>query len=91
MTLMGRKMAACAAVSGRFSMEGLAAMAGDDEGLEMAMARALVDKTAVAGEAIRAWERIITPNGSRVIEATTATVHATPLSLFDDMPWFEGA
>ncbi len=43
MTHMGKKMAACEALDGKFSSEGLAAMAGDDDAI-MALARSLVDK-----------------------------------------------
>lgn len=63
MTLMGKKMSATAAVSGRFSTEGLAAMAGDDDNIEMAMAKALIEGTGKSGEALRAWDKIVsTPN-----------------------------
>jgi SNF2 family DNA or RNA helicase len=61
MTLMGKKMAATSAVSGRFSTEGLAAMAGDDDNLEMAMAKALVENTGRGGEALRVWDKIVAP------------------------------
>ncbi len=43
MTHMGKKMAACEAIDGKFSAEGLAAMAGEDDAT-MALAKALVDK-----------------------------------------------
>lgn len=59
MELMAKKMQATSAVSGRFSTEGLAAMAGDDDSMEMAMAKALVDKTSSTGGALRAWDKII--------------------------------
>ncbi len=59
MALMGKKMSATAAVSGRFSTEGLAAMAGDDDNIEMAMAKALIEGTGKNGEALRAWEKIV--------------------------------
>lgn len=44
MTLMGRKMNASLAVEGKFSSEGLAAMAGDESSMEMALAQSLVDQ-----------------------------------------------
>lgn len=59
MTLMAKKMSATSAVSGRFSTEGLAAMAGEDDSIEMAMAKALVESTGRDGEALRAWEKIV--------------------------------
>lgn len=66
MVLMGQKVAASNAISGRFSSEGLTAMAGENDTMEMAMARALVEKTGDAdGEAVRAWSRLTTPLATR--------------------------
>lgn len=76
MTLMGKKMAATAAVSGRFSTEGLAAMAGDDDNIEMAMAKALIEGTGKSGEALRAWDKIV----SAPQEIKHAEQPATPAS-----------
>jgi hypothetical protein len=42
MELMGRKLLAAEALEGKFSSEGLVAMAGDD-GIEMALARSLAE------------------------------------------------
>lgn len=86
MTLMGRKMAACSAVSGRFSMEGLSAMAGEDDGMEMAMAKALVDKTTGDGEALRAWAKITTPISYQTFDEEMDKVDI--LDLLDDLPFF---
>ncbi len=72
MELMAKKMSATSAVSGRFSTEGLAAMAGEDDSMEMAMAKALVEKTASTAGALRAWEKVI-----GVQEAERGVVPAT--------------
>jgi hypothetical protein len=53
MTLMGQKMSACQAIEGKFSSEGLIALAGEEGSLEMAMAAALVKK--LPANATRAW------------------------------------
>jgi len=44
MTLMGKKMSAAQSIEGKFSSEGLAAMAGDEGSMEAAMARSLVER-----------------------------------------------
>lgn len=59
MMLMAKKTAATSAISGRFSTEGMEAMAAEDDGIEMAMAKALIEKTGKDGAALRAWEKII--------------------------------
>jgi hypothetical protein len=56
MTLMGRKMAAAEALEGKFSAEGLAAMAGEDDAT-MALARALLEK--VDAPVDRNWSRTL--------------------------------
>ena len=43
MALMGKKLTAAQALEGTFSSEGLAAMAGEDANIEMALARSLVE------------------------------------------------
>lgn len=59
MMLMGQKLTASQAIEGKFSTEGLVAMAGDDGGsIEMELAKSLVDKCSL--NACRAWERITT-------------------------------
>lgn len=62
MTLMGRKLSAANALEGKFSAEGLAAMAGDDENLEMALAKSLADGIKEEG-ATRAWAKLTTDLG----------------------------
>jgi hypothetical protein len=59
MTLMGRKLSAANALEGKFSAEGLAAMAGDDENLEMALAKSLADGIKEES-ATRAWSKLTT-------------------------------
>lgn len=86
MTLMGKKMAACSAVSGRFSMEGLAALAGEDDGLEMAMAKSLVENTTGEGEALRAWAKITTPISYQTFDEKVEEIDL--LDLLDDLPFF---
>ena len=53
MTLMGQKMSACQAIEGKFSSEGLIALAGEEGSVEMAMAASLVKK--IPANAMRAW------------------------------------
>jgi hypothetical protein len=57
MTLMGRKIQASEAIEGKFSSEGLAAMGGEDGGMQMALAKSLVNQMDDLG-ADRAWQRI---------------------------------
>jgi hypothetical protein len=83
---MGRKAAACAAVSGRFSTEGLNAMAGEDDGIEMAMAKSLVDRTTGDGEALRAWAKITTPISYQIYDEKIEQIDL--LDLLDDLPFF---
>lgn len=44
MTLMGKKLAASASIEGKFSSEGLAALAGDEGSLEVALAKSLTER-----------------------------------------------
>ena len=58
MALMGKKIAAAQALDGKFSSEGLAAMAGDDGGsMEMALAKSLADQID-EGDAQREWAKV---------------------------------
>jgi hypothetical protein len=57
MTLMGKKLAASASIEGKFSSEGLAAMAGDEGSLEMALAKSLVQKLDDL-DVGRAWTKV---------------------------------
>lgn len=57
MTLMGKKLAASTAIEGKFSSEGLAAMAGDEGALEMALAKSLAEKLDDL-DVGRTWERL---------------------------------
>src|SRR6202035_5504802 len=56
LALMGRKLTAAQALEGRFSSEGLVAMAGEDANVELALARSLVDRMD-EGDARRHWSR----------------------------------
>lgn len=59
MKLMGQKATAAEALNGRFSAEGLTAMAGEDDNMEMAMARNLAERTKIeGGEGLRAWAKL---------------------------------
>ena len=53
--LMGKKMAAAQAIDGRFSAEGLSAMA-EDEAIEMQLAKSLAD--GMAEDASREWAKV---------------------------------
>jgi len=57
MTLMARKLAASMALEGRFSAEGMAAMAGEDSSIEMELSRSLVNNLDDL-DAVRAWSRV---------------------------------
>lgn len=63
MALMGKKLAAAQAIDGKFSSEGLAALA-EDESLELAIARSLADQIDV--DAGREWAKIASPAGTGV-------------------------
>jgi hypothetical protein len=54
MTLMGRKLMAAEALEGKFSSEGLAALVGEDESLELALAKSLAEQASDLGAA-SAW------------------------------------
>lgn len=58
MELMGKKLSAAEAIEGKFSAEGLAAMAGEEGSAEMALARSLVNRIGSEVDATRAWKRI---------------------------------
>lgn len=57
MTLMGRKLVASQAIEGKFSSDGLAAMAGDDASMETALARSLVENLEDL-DVGRAWAKL---------------------------------
>jgi hypothetical protein len=64
MTLMGRKLEAAEALEGKFSTEGLAAMAGDDGGsVAMALAKSLAHKIN-DGDAQRVWSKVALSTGT---------------------------
>lgn len=58
MALMGKKLTASQSMEGKFSMEGLAALAGDEGTIETAMARSLVNALGEDLDVGRAWTRV---------------------------------
>jgi hypothetical protein len=69
MELMGKKLSAAEAIEGKFSAEGLAAMAGEEGSAEMALARSLVNRIGNQLDATRAWKRISArPTAPRVAQ-----------------------
>lgn len=58
MTLMGKKLSASQSMEGKFSMEGLAALAGDEGTIETAMARSLVTSLGEDLDVGRAWRKV---------------------------------
>lgn len=58
MELIGKKLSAAEAIEGKFSAEGLAAMAGEEGSAEMALARSLVNRIGNTLDAARAWKRV---------------------------------
>jgi len=60
--LVGKKLTAAQALEGKFSSEGLAAMAGEDANLELALARSLVDRMD-EGDARRLWSKVSNSGG----------------------------
>jgi hypothetical protein len=57
MALMGKKWTAAQALEGRFSGEGLVAMAGEDANVEIALARSLVERLD-EGDVRRMWTKV---------------------------------
>lgn len=60
LSLMGDKMTAAQAIEGSFSEDGLAALAGEDGSIEMAMAKSI--SNAIQCDATRSWEKLGTIN-----------------------------
>jgi len=71
MELMGKKLLAAEALEGKFSSEGLVAMAGDD-GIEMAMARSLAEN--MVEQADRSWQEAL-DDGKRSQKRTRPKSH----------------
>jgi hypothetical protein len=74
MELMGKKLLAAEALEGKFSSEGLVAMAGDD-GIEMAMARSLAENMEV--EADRSWQAALDDGNKRQARSRTKSQKET--------------
>jgi hypothetical protein len=79
MALMGHKLAAAEALDGKFSTEGLAAMAGEDSA-EMALARSLADRVESAE---RAWSRAVRPAPAAPAVVPAATAEAVAAAAID--------
>jgi type III restriction/modification enzyme restriction subunit len=86
MTLMGKKLTAAQALEGRFSSEGLVAMAGEDANVEIALARSLVERMD-EGDARRHWSKTlnrregtaVSPSATRRLwDEFSAPASATP-------------
>lgn len=60
MALMGKKLTAAESLEGKFSSEGLVALAGEDANVEMALARSLVERMD-EGDARRMWSKVVNP------------------------------
>ena len=60
LALMGKKLTAAQALEGKFSGEGLVAMAGEDANIEIALARSLVNRLH-EGDARRMWGGVSNP------------------------------
>ena len=58
MALMGKKLTAAQVLEGRFSSEGLVALAGEDANVEIALARSLVE-CLDEGDARRHWNKVV--------------------------------
>lgn len=58
LSLMGQKLSAALAIEGKFSSEGLMAMVGSDEGMEMMLAKSLVGNFKGEVGADRAWSKV---------------------------------
>jgi hypothetical protein len=68
MSMMGKKLTAAQALEGRFSSEGLVALAGEDANVELALARSLVERLE-EGDARRLWNRTVSlPHATSVAE-----------------------
>jgi hypothetical protein len=68
LALMGKKLTAAQALEGRFSGEGLVAMAGEDANIEIALARSLVERMD-EGDTRRMWNKSFTPTQREEIRA----------------------
>lgn len=87
LALMGRKLTAAQALEGKFSTEGLAAMAGEDANIEIALARSLVNRMECENEVRRVWT---TANAETNCAGSLTSRHLVPglrqRSLFDFLP-----
>ncbi len=70
MALMGQKLTAAQSLEGKFSSEGLVALAGEDANVELALARSLVERMD-EGDARRMWNKVINSARQQVTEVPT--------------------
>lgn len=63
LSLMGDKMTAAQAIEGTFSEEGLAALAGEDGSIEMALAKSI--SNAIECDAARSWSKLSVVNATK--------------------------
>jgi hypothetical protein len=77
MALVGKKMSAATALEGKFSTEGLVAIAGEDNA-QMALARSLSEKIE---DAQRTWSRVTVSRRVQVVEPESVILPWTDLDL----------
>jgi hypothetical protein len=89
LALMGTKLTAAQALEGTFTSDGLAALAGEDATVEIALARSLVRRLD-EGDARRLWTKVFSPrdhDGSKIL---TDNRHPSPDPAgADPRPWSE--
>ena len=89
MALMGKKMMAARNLNGQFSAEGLAAMAGDDAGLEMELAKSIADAMPESNQ-IRSWAKASSGRKARAVAPREVEEEADPGDLAFDEGAFDG-
>lgn len=84
LTLMGKKLAAAQAIEGKFSSDGLVAMAGEEGSMEMALAQSLVNQLQGDIDAAKVWSEIC---GTPVLgsDAPLPKIEVVPQSTIDEM------
>ncbi len=82
MGVMGRKLQAAQALEGKFSTEGLAAMAGDEGNVEMALAQSLAAKIDES-QGARAWKKVTAVGSAGGYRDAGAPAPGTQLTLED--------
>lgn len=77
MALMGRKLTAAEALEGKFSSDGLAAMVGEDESLELALAKSMAEQATIEAAA-DSWQRPVAEVKPKATPAAPVTVATAP-------------